>query len=1064
MNNEKQGKNEQNAIEKYSNDLIAFISMKKGEEKNKTHKRLEEASNSLKDTKRPENIVRSAIIQFILKYTDSLTKDKFRDNLKGKLSSCFAEEEVMIKSISEIHNVLKESSPFKMMVSFGESINEDKKYLLLCFKLILLEQDIDDLILGIKTLLNINNKHIEYQLKMLDFNNPYSIILMRQLLENMLLESKNIQPEVMLKNVIDDINRHYLFHCPKCLTILYLTKNEKNQDILFCPKEKRDIFSLDIPKDMADLEEKLLLDIHCNICDKKIEIFENNVKCIKCQKFYCQKCSDIHAKEDIENIFMNIYELGYFCEEHKDLYSTFCDICKKTLCGICKMNHFHKLDKTGLKLDNILLEKNASKKLNEIKDFKEYALARFSLIHKEMSNFSLINLSIIMSIYYGEKINRIYEPIVTNFYFEKFFDDNFKIYYSKLINYISNGKSKYYPFLNSIKERYNESKKKDDDSYLNFIKQNFQDLKCNRDMKINKYIFMMRENLIQMNLNNNIFKLYNKNIELNNLCRSLQNNIELLSIKIQALFKSNDLYSSYLMKLINRYLADFLLRKMIEKYHSNFMSIKISSNNLNDIANKDGDLRFKNKYVNFIKKVEKQIDIYNSSEEVNEDKKIKKFINNLKGDNKLTFIDTLKINGIECQADEMNFILEVLFYLKNPGNTIAHMNIDPTNSIKLKKIEKGIPTINNKNGVSDLYFSHNSNSINGINNNNSNIISTSNEINMNDISKNNLDSKIPLKEKTKIIISNIQNNKKDWLEIKDKIIQESKTEMNFIKEKILKDFYDSSINKSVKIKDILDFIFNNNYNKYFEDDSLFKRGLTLVIDDLIQNKFLNIDFSEYDELSYYLLTTYNMIKSLDGNKTCKNFVEKLKLELPKKIFSQTKKYVKNYIKDLHLQKSKKNIITLQKSFLEILNDLSEEKIAFPYLDDNESELLIISFILQEIKSIESQNLDYFLDDCRETIKKYFVLDRVKNILEKLNISIETNIGIEGNKFSFDDTKKYISNKYRNKNHNININMKYERMDKILTGLFENDNIEWTNLPDSEISLESLLFYYQNNNS
>ena len=82
----------------------------------------------------------------------------------------------------------------------------------------------------------------------------------------------------------------------------------------------------------------------------------------------------------------------------------------------------------------------------------------------------------------------------------------------------------------------------------------------------------------------------------------------------------------------------------------------------------------------------------------------------------------------------------------------------------------------------------------------------------------------------------------------------------------------------------------------------------------------------------------------------------------------------------------------------------------------------------------------------------------------MNISIETNIGIEGNKFSFDDTKKYISNKYRNKNHNININMKYERMDKILTGLFENDNIEWTNLPDSEISLESLLFYYQNNNS
>ena len=65
------------------------------------------------------------------------------------------------------------------------------------------------------------------------------------------------------------------------------------------------------------------------------------------------------------------------------------------------------------------------------------------------------------------------------------------------------------------------------------------------------------------------------------------------------------------MKLINRYLADFLLRKMIEKYHSSFMSIKISSNNLNDISNKDGDLRFKNKYVNFIKKVKKHHDYIN---------------------------------------------------------------------------------------------------------------------------------------------------------------------------------------------------------------------------------------------------------------------------------------------------------------------------------------------------------------------------------------------------------------------------------------------------------------------
>lgn len=73
-------------------------------------------------------------------------------------------------------------------------------------------------------------------------------------------------------------------------------------------------------------------------------------------------------------------------------------------------------------------------------------------------------------------------------------------------------------------------------------------------------------------------------MELKNEIFELENDIELLRLKILFLLKSNDLYSSYLMKLINRYIADFLIRKLIEKYPYDFENIEISPKNFFEIA------------------------------------------------------------------------------------------------------------------------------------------------------------------------------------------------------------------------------------------------------------------------------------------------------------------------------------------------------------------------------------------------------------------------------------------------------------------------------------------------
>ena len=45
---------------------------------------------------------------------------------------------------------------------------------------------------------------------------------------------------------------------------------------------------------------------------------------------------------------------------------------------------------------------------------------------------------------------------------------------------------------------------------------------------------------------------------------------------------------------------------------------------------------------------------------------------------------------------------------------------------------------------------------------------------------------------------------------------------------------------------------------------------------------------------------------------------------------------------------------------------------------------------------------------------------------------------------------------------MNVDMTYEKLIDIITKLFENETMEWTKLHYSDISLESLLFYYQNN--
>ena len=171
------------------------------------------------------------------------------------------------------------------MIEFKENINKDTQYLELYFKIMMISKNIKDIIEGIKFLFNIKNPIIENQLNKLSLDNPYSILLLRDLINELIIHQKKLSEEIILKNVIANLKNYYPFYCPKCLGILYISFFEKVE--IICAKDK--FFS--IQKDINELKNNLNLKINCKNCNNKIEIYENNYKCLNCDKFFCNNCA-----------------------------------------------------------------------------------------------------------------------------------------------------------------------------------------------------------------------------------------------------------------------------------------------------------------------------------------------------------------------------------------------------------------------------------------------------------------------------------------------------------------------------------------------------------------------------------------------------------------------------------------------------------------------------------------------------------------------------------------------------------------------------------------------------
>ena len=456
-------------------------------------------------------------------------------------------------------------------------------------------------------------------------------------------------------------------------------------------------------ENLNDLKKFYDYNIKCNECNKKIEVYEDNFKCLDCNHFFCQECAPFHEKIDINNILIHIYESNNMCEKHYELYTTFCGKCKSNLCNKCKEEHVHRVDKYKYELNKTKLNNNLMKNLDTLSKVNEIMSTKLSYIFEFMNDFSYSNLYIRLSLWFIEGNLRKETIEDKDFYFKEFFDKDFQEYYTSLISNISKGKSDYYSLLLMIKKEYEAKNKKVNESF-SYFHTNYLEKKFERNIAINKWISNVREALLWFEFNNEIISLKSENMELKNEIFELENDIELLRLKILFLLKSNDLYSSYLMKLINRYIADFLIRKLIEKYPYDFENIEISPKNFFEIAvNFEGVLSNNVNLNEFQKKLnlkELNEDLEQLKEEKVEDleeqkkERIISFVNNFKDNNNIEFKHDIKIKNKIYTADELNFVLNTFFYFKCPDNIVVQKNISPSDSIKLRKINISIHNIN----------------------------------------------------------------------------------------------------------------------------------------------------------------------------------------------------------------------------------------------------------------------------------------------------------------------------------------------------------------------------------
>ena len=680
------------------NIVELLLQIKNADEKEALLNLVNQEKARLVELKTEDSLVRQSIIDFVLIY-NPLNKE-----WKNKTVSDFCIKLINYYSFGEnisspILNLMKEKfknpSSFKVLINFEEEIKTEKAYLECYFKFILLTKNLEKLLSGIKNYLSIESELLTEQIKKMDVESPYAQILLRRLIEKLIVAEVKLKKDDIILIFNEEkavLKKYYNFLCPQCLQILFCRYYLEKFTVM-CINGHDYSKETKSSKNINSLSQ---FSINCKSCKANLEMYERNFTCFQCDNFFCGNCCEKHKKDCLKFKFCKHYQCGFVCREHNKDYISICSICEKNLCELCKNVHFHRVPDKDYYLINDIINNNKTIVSNEEEnDEKKNILKLLISSYKFFENFFVVPYFFRQSIYFS--VNDKYLIInESDFFFKSFYNNEFIAYYSKLIEQMKNGNMNAINIMKEIKVKYQNHKLKICKNFNDELSFCMNNAMANTSqmmyhiVDLNERFNSLNENIKDIKLNHgHIFKL-ETNIN------KLETKVELYKANIFSLLKSANKYKLGLKLLFDRHLADLIIRILLKEYHSSFQPIKL-------------DLKICQELMNYFKNdIEKGVDLYNKiknkinseqPEEVKNDIELNDISNY---DNKIQFDKSIRKNNISINPTELNFILELFFYIKSKGNQIGHPNIDPDNSIKLKCEEKNFNKVENILNIDDI--------------------------------------------------------------------------------------------------------------------------------------------------------------------------------------------------------------------------------------------------------------------------------------------------------------------------------------------------------------------------
>ena len=190
-----------------------------------------------------------------------------------------------------------------------------------------------------------------------------------------------------INNEEESIIKSKIIICPKC----YESTNIKIKDYkinLYGCKNNHNIINILFGKylDLQKIDESKII---CNKCNnKKSNSYQRLFyRCNICKINICIKCKEKHDKNHKIIDYDNKY---YYCEEHNDIYTSYCKDCFKNICILCEKDHInHEIISYGKiisKKEDLINKKNELR--NEIDKMYKNIREIIYKLNKVIENFA----------------------------------------------------------------------------------------------------------------------------------------------------------------------------------------------------------------------------------------------------------------------------------------------------------------------------------------------------------------------------------------------------------------------------------------------------------------------------------------------------------------------------------------------------------------------------------------------------------------------------------------------------------------------------------------------------